>query len=761
MPHTASLRIRGWMLNAALAVALAIAPALVTADTATHSKPRPRNVLIVLTDDVGFAASSSFGGPIETPTFNALAKQGLRYSNFFTTAYCSPTRAALLTGRNPHAVEMGAITESASADRGFTSEIPKSAATIARVLRDQGYRTAIFGKYHLIPKSALSSVGPFDHWPTSMGFEYFYGFEPAMVDQFEPHLIENTRLLAPPKEPDYFFERDLADRAIHWLRELRATGRNEPFFMYIAPAAAHAPVQAPNDWIAKYRGRFDRGWDFEREAVLARQKRLGIAPASAVLTPRTAGVPAWDSLTADERRVAARLMETYAGMLSYADHQLGRVLEELRAAGEYDDTLVIYIQGDNGASPEGGEQGVHNYYNSINALGSGRTKFESAAQTLRRLDQLGGPGSAPAIPTGWTNALNTPFPGWKTDSSRLGGIRNGVVVSWPAGIRDAGTLRRQFHSVQDVAPTIYEALGIVPPATVDGVVQQPLDGRSMLYSFADARAQSPRERQYFESAGTLGIYSGGWWAGYRTEGDEQLGPDLKTRSPWQLFDLNSDFSQSRDLAATQPQKLAELKTLFAEEARRHALFPIKRARALRSNLISMEPPGRYVLYPGTERYSDWGFPNIRRRSWSMTAHVELPPEGGSGVIVNQGGRFAGWGLLLQEGVPNFVYRRGVDDESLLRLRTAARLPPGTHRIEIQFDYEPPASFGGADAANVTMSINGAPVAQGRLDATVKFAFMYQGAAIGHSTGSPLLDEYSGPFAFTGKIDRVEFELGPR
>ena len=757
MPHIASTRIRSWVLTAVLAVA----PAIAVAATSTHLQLRPKNVLVVMTDDVGFAASSSFGGPIEMPTFDALAKQGLRYNNFFTTAYCSPTRAALLTGRDPHAIEMGSITESASADRGFTSEVPRSAATIARVLRDQGYRTAIFGKYHLIPKSALSSVGPFDHWPTSMGFEYFYGFEPAMVDQFEPHLIENTRFLAPPQDPDYFFERDLADRAIHWLRELRATGRNEPFFMYIAPAAAHAPVQAPTDWIAKYRGRFDRGWDFERTAVLARQQRLGIVPIDTTLTPRTAGVPAWESLNRDEQRIAARLMETYAGMLSYADYQIGRVLDALRASGEYDDTLVIYINGDNGASPEGGEQGVYNYYNSINALGSGRTKFEDTAGFLGQLDELGGPGSAPAIPTGWTNALNTPFPGWKTDSSRLGGIRNGVVISWPAGIRDATVIRRQFHSVQDVAPTIYEALGITPPVTVDGVAQQPLDGRSMFYSFTDARAQSPRVRQYFETAGTLGIYSDGWWAGYRTEGDEQLGLDLETRSPWQLFDLNTDFSQSRDLAASQPQKLADLKTQFAQEAQRHNLLPIKRARVLRSNLIAMEPPGRYVLYPGTERYSDWGFPNIRRRSWSMTAYIELAQDGASGVVVNQGGRFAGWGLLLQDGVPNFVYRRDVGAKSLLRLCAAVPLPPGNHQIEVRFDYEPPASFGGDDAATVTMTINGTQVAQGRLDATVKFAFMYQGAAIGHSTGSPLLDEYTGPFAFTGRIDRLEFQLGAR
>jgi arylsulfatase len=722
---------------------------------------RPTNVLVILTDDVGFAASSTFGGPIQTPTFDALAKQGLRYNNFHTTPMCSPTRAALLTGRNSHAVEMGSITESASADRGYTSVIPKSAATVARVLKDQGYRTAIFGKYHLIPKSDLSTVGPFDHWPTSMGFDYFYGFEPAMVDQFTPNLIENTRVIAPPQQPDYFFERDLADRAIHWLRELRSSGQDRPFFLYFATATAHAPVQAPADWIAKYRGRFDRGWDVEREEALARQKRLGIAPANAVLTPRAAGVPAWNSLSADQQRIAARMMEVYAAMLSYTDHQVGRVLDELRAAGQYEDTLVIYIQGDNGASPEGGRNGVFNYYDAVNALGAPDALPVDTAAILAKLDRMGGPESAPAIPTGWTNALNTPFPSWKGDASNLGAMRNGLVISWPAGIRKGGTIRSQFHSVQDVAPTIYEVVGVTPPASVDGIAQQPIDGRSMVYSFDQPAAPSARRAQYFEVATTMGMYSDGWWAGYRPQPGEEIGPDLQTKSAWQLYDLGNDFSQSRDVAADHPEKLAELKRQFAEQAGPSHVFPIKRARVPRGSLAPLDQPGRHVFYPGTERYSDWGFPNVRRRSWSVTAYVEVPADGGSGVIVNQGGRFAGWGLLMQDGVPNFVYRRGITNASVLRLRTAAPLPPGEHQIEVQFAYQPSATLLGPDAADVTMKVNGTPVAQGRLDSTIKFAFVYQGAAIGHSTGSALLEEYSGPFAYDGRIDRVEFELGPR
>jgi len=726
------------------------------------------NVLIIMTDDVGFAASSTFGGPIPTPTFDRLAAEGLRYNNFHTTALCSPTRAALLTGRNSHAVGMGNITEGGSVDPGYTTAIPRSAATVARVVRDHGYRTAVFGKYHLIPKWELSAVGPFDHWPTSMGFDYFYGFEPAMSDQFTPNLIENTRVIAAPDDPDYFLEQDLADRAIHWLREARAAAKDRPFFLYYAPATAHAPVQAPKDWIAKFRGRFDRGWDVEREEILARQKQLGVVPRDAVLTPRAPGVQAWDSLGDDEKRIAARHMEVYAGALSYADHQIGRLLAELRASGQYENTLVIYIQGDNGTSPEGGVRGNFNYYNALNSLGLRDTRAfaENPGAVLARLDSLGGPDSAPAIPIGWTNVLNTPFPQWKSDASNLGGVRNGMVISWPAGIASRGGVRGQFHAVTDIAPTIYEIAGITPPASVDGVRQQRIDGVSMAYSFATPDAPSLRRQQYFETGATMAMYRDGWWASYRAEPGEVLGPDLQSRSAWQLFNLNEDFSQSRDLASTQPRKLEELKGLFRAEAASNNVFPIARGRLSRVQAPAMEAAGRYVLHAGTERYSDWGFPNVRRRSWSMTARIQVPSGGGEGVIVNQGGRFAGWGLFLQGGVPNFVYRNGGLDEAALRLRTVGALEAGPHVIEVQFVERQDAAAAAAEPrrarpADVTLTVDGVVVGQGRVDDSVGNAFMYQGGAIGHSTGSPLTDDYSGSFAFTGRIDRVEFDLGAR
>jgi arylsulfatase A-like enzyme len=734
------------------------------------SRARHPNVLVILTDDVGFAASSTFGGPVRTPTLDALAAAGLRYTNFHTTALCSPTRAALLTGRNSHAVGMGSITEGASAEPGYTSVIPKSAATVARVLRDQGYRTAAFGKYHLIPKWELSAAGPFAHWPTSMGFDYFYGFEPAMTDQFTPNLIENGRVLAPRYEAGYFLERDLADRAIHWLRETRTASPDRPFFMYYATATAHAPVQAPAEWIAKYRGRFDHGWDAEREAILGRQKQLGILPPETVLTPRAPGVAAWDSLDTDRQRVAARLMEVYAGALSYADEQIGRVISELRASGQYDDTVIVYIQGDNGASPEGGAPGLMNYYDGLNALGLVDPPRESTQQVVERLDELGGPDSEPAIPTGWTNALDTPFPLWKADAASLGGVRNGLVIAWPRGLRDRGGIRRQFHAVTDIAATVYELTGVSPAAVVDGTRQQPLDGVSMAYTFGAPDAPSRRREQYFETNATLSMYRDGWWASYRALPGEVIGPELRTRGTWQLFDLTRDPSQSRDVAAENPRRLAALKREFARVAARNQVFPIQRARTTRSAVPAMEAPGTYVLYPGTERYSDWGFPNVRRRSWSLTARIESPDGGGSGVIVNQGGRFAGWGLVVLNGVPNFLYRRGSTEDAFLRLRASSALGAGPHTIVVTFTEELPkeaqgfrsAPIGASEAPGaVSLSIDGRRVAEGRIERPARSAFMYQGGAVGHSTGSALTDDYTGPFPFTGRIESVEFELTPR
>ncbi len=727
------------------------------------------NILLVMTDDVGFAASTSFGGPIPTPTLDKLANSGMRYNNFHVTAQCAPTRAALLTGRNPHSVGMGEIPETGGrADPGYTTAIPRSAAMIPRVLRDHGYRSAVFGKYHLIPKWELSAVGPFDHWPTSRGFDYFYGIEPAMTDQFTPNIIEDTRIIAPPKDLNYFFERDIADRAIHWLREGRAAAPEQPFFLYIAPVTPHAPVQAPQEWIEKFRGRFDHGWDVEREEILARQKQMGVVPENALLTPRVAEVPAWDSLGVEEQELSARYMEVYAAAVAYVDHQVGRLVAELQASGEYDNTLVIYIQGDNGASPEGGVNGIYNYYNALNELGLSRPNAftENAANAIEQLDKIGGPESAPAIPIGWATALNTPFSQWKSDASHLGGQRTGMVISWPGGMSEPGSVGRQFHAVTDIAPTIYEVAAVTPPDSVDGVRQQPIDGISMAYTFDAPAAPSRRGRQYFENRGTMAMYSDGWWASYRLQPGQVIAEDSEFKSGWKLYNLKDDFSQSQDLASDHSGKLKEMQSLFREEASRNQVFPIGAGFGERLKAPAMEAAGRYVLYPGTERYSDWGFPNVRRRSWSVSAEIRIPPEGGSGLIVNQGGRFAGWGMFLLDGVPNFVYRSGERDSETLQLRGKQALAAGSHIIEVDFSETSISKEGavppGRDrAAVVSLKVDGVVVAEGETERPVGSAFMYQGAAIGHSTGSALTAEYSGRFAFNGGIDHVTFDLAER
>lgn len=728
------------------------------------------NILLVMTDDVGFAASTTFGGPVATPTLDALATEGVRYNNFHVTAQCSPTRAALLTGRNPHAVGMGEIPESGGRPApGYTTSIPDSAAMIPRLLRDAGYRSAAFGKYHLIPKWELSAVGPYDHWPTSVGFDYFYGFEAAMTDEFTPNLIENRRVVPVPDRPDYFMEKDLADRAIHWLREGRAAAPEQPFFLYYAPLAAHAPVQAPRAWIERFRGRFDHGWDVERERILDEQKRLGVVPAETRLTPRPASVPAWDSLSAGERQIAARFMEVYAAALSYVDFQVGRIVEELRASGQYDNTLIIYLQGDNGTSPEGGVGGAFNYYDVINSWGLNADEafLEPRDRLLANLDRLGGPESAPAIPTGWSTALNTPFSGWKSDAAHLGGQRAGMVMAWPGRMEDTEAVREQFHYVTDIAPTLYELAGVKPPEDVDGIPQQTIDGVSMAYTFKAPSAPSRRTRQYFENRASMAMYRDGWWASYRMSPGEVIDEEHDFSGDWQLYHLAEDFSQSRDVAASHPGRLKELQSLFLEEAARNQVLPIRLGVREGVKKPGMESPGHYVLYPGTERYSDWGFPNVRRRSWSLTARFHVPDGGGSGMIVNQGGRFAGWGLMLVDGIPEFVYRNGDADTDLLALRADAVLDEGHHVVRVSVadsasrEDGPGPVFGRARSADFTLEIDEVVVARGRVDKAVGNAFMYQGAAIGHSTGSALTGAYSGPFAFNGTIERVEFVLAPR
>ncbi len=517
------------------------------------------NILLVLTDDVGFAASSPFGGPIATPTFDRLAQSGLRYTQFHTTALCSPTRAALITGRNHHSIATGVIMEMATGYPGYNSLMPKSVGTIGQVLRENGYSTSWYGKNHNVPDWHSSQVGPFDLWPTGLGFDYFYGFLGGDTDQWHSALFENTRPIEAEEQrgdkPTHF-DQLMADKAIAWIRMQHAVAPAKPFFVYYAPGSAHAPHHAPKEWIAKFKGQFDQGWDKVREETFARQKRMGVIPASAKLTPRPKEIPAWDSLSADQKRLYARMMEVYTAALAYCDYQIGRVIDAIAALGELDNTLIIFIQGDNGASAEGTLQGTTN---EVGTAGNGVE--ETLPYLLSMIDELGGPKTYNHYPVGWAHATDTPFQWTKQVASHFGGTRNGMVISWPARIKDKGAIRTQFHHVIDVVPTILEVTGLRFPAVLDGVKQKPIEGVSMAYSFDNPNAPSRRTTQYFELVGNRAIYDHGWMASttplrlpWVTFGASPNPDDFK----WELYNIAEDFSQAENLAAKNPAKLREL-----------------------------------------------------------------------------------------------------------------------------------------------------------------------------------------------------------
>ena len=729
------------------------------ATTAPQGAP---NVVVIMTDDVGFAAASTFGGHVPTPNLDRLAASGLIYNNFHTTAVCSPTRAALLTGRNHHAVGFGTVADLARGEEGYNSIIPKSAGTIAQMLSAAGYDTAMFGKNHNVPTWQSGPMGPFDQWASGLGFRYFYGFNGGFTDQFAPQLIENERSVEPPapgdgSEAGYVFERDLADHAVDWLRTQQSQNPGRPFLLYYAPGTAHAPLQAPAEWIARFKGKFDLGWDAYRTATLARQKQLGIVPPDTKLADMPEGTRPWSALSADERKVAARYMEVYAAMLAYSDAQVGRILDTLHSAGELDNTLVVFIEGDNGASGEGGSIGGVNYATRVSASAQGG----ELAHALAHLDEIGGPRSLPIGTVGWASALNTPFPYYKLMASRLGGVRNGMVVSWPARLRQRG-IRSQFVDVTDVTPTILEAAGVKPPASIGGVAQKPFDGISFAYSFTQPRAKALHRTQYFVVFGNAAIYHDGWLLAEAVKVDPRLDSAMPDpASPWQLYDLTKDWSQTSDIAAANPGKVAELKALWAAEAARNHVLPLQY-----SNLQSMLPGtrpepasavGLHVFYPSSERLPEGVFPAINNRSWSVEAELEVPASGAEGMLVTQGGRFSGWGLAMLHGVPTFLYRNNDRDEALVRLTAPQPLTPGAHRVRLAFTVDG-AGFGKGGA--LVLSVDGIQAAAGRLERTVPFKFSAEDATIGRDTGTPLTDDYRLPFAFTGRLDKVTFDLGP-
>jgi arylsulfatase len=714
------------------------------------------NVLLIMTDDVGFGATSPFGGPIPTVTMDRLAKQGLRFNNFHTTALCSPTRAALLSGRNHHSNATGVIMELGTGYPGYNSLMPKSSGTFAEVLKQNGYNTAWYGKNHNVPDWHSSQAGPFDLWPTGLGFEYFYGFIGGDANQWAPAIFENTLPIEPPHDDkDYFFDRDMADHAIARIRMLNSVAPEKPWLQYYAPGTAHAPHHAPREWIEKFKGKFDQGWDKMREETLARQKQMGIVPQNTKLTPRPDNIPAWDSFDADHKRVFARMMEVYAAALSHADYQMGRILDAIEEMGETENTLVIYIMGDNGASAEGTPQGL------LNEMAIANNIPEDFGQVLARMDELGSVTTYNHYPIGWAHAMDTPFQWTKQIASHFGGTRNGLVISWPARIKDKGGIRTQFHHVIDIAPTILEAADVPSPSVLNGVPQKPIEGTSMVYSFEDAKAPSKHRTQYFEMFANRAIYNDGWVAATTPAVAPWImggqTPDVDDYG-WELYNVTDDFSQAVNLADTEPAKLRELQDLFWIEAAKYDVLPLDNSKVERFD-VSIRPSltsGRSVFtyYAGQTRIPEGTAPDLKNKSFKIGADVDIPAAGADGVIATQGGRFNGWGLYLLRGKPVFHYNLA----GVQRFTVAGEemLAPGKHVVLVDFKYD---GGGIGKGATVTINVDDKPVAQGRVDRTYAFRVaLDETFDVGEDTGTPVSEDYQVPFKFTGELNRVLVRL---
>jgi arylsulfatase A-like enzyme len=720
------------------------------------------NVLVVLLDDVGFGASSAFGGPVNTPTAERLAGQGLRYTRFHTTAICSPTRAALITGRNHHSVGMGGITELATSAPGYSSVRPNTCATVAEILKLNGYATAHVGKCHEVPVWETSPAGPFDRWPSpGNGFEYFYGFIGGETDQYYPTLHEGVTRVEPWGSPEegYHLTEDLTDKAITWVRQQRALTPDKPFLMYFAPGATHAPHHVPKEWADKYRGRFDQGWDRLREETFARQKDLGVIPQDAELTRRHDEIPAWDDMPDELKPILARQMENYAGFLEHADHHVGRLMDALAELGALDDTLIYLIIGDNGASAEGTTQGTFNELISLNGMGAIETPEFMGAH----LDDWGGPESAPHYAVGWAHAMCTPYQWTKQVASHWGGTRNGTIVHWPRGIQAKGELRHQFHHVIDVAPTLLEAARLPQPAQVNGINQRPMEGVSMAYSFGDADATDRHQTQYFEIFGNRGIYHQGWSAitkhrtPWQTTGDVGIAFDDDT---WELYDGSSDWTQARDLSKEQPEKLAQLQRLFLIEATRYNVLPLddrsfERVLPEVSGKPTLIQGDKQLLLPGMGALIEQHVVNWRNRSWAVTAQLQVPDSGANGLLLNLGGHGGGWSFYLKDSRPSYCYNLFGLKETIVRADQA--VPAGEHQVRMEFAYD---GGGLGKGGAVTLYLDGNLIGSGRVEQTEPIGFGYEYTDVGRDALSPVTDDYPpGDNTFTGTIKLIELESG--
>ncbi len=720
------------------------------------------NVLVIMLDDVGFGAASAFGGPCQTPTAERLAGAGLRYTRFHTTALCSPTRAALLSGRNHHTVSMGGITELATSAPGYSSIRPNTCAPLPETLRLNGYSTAQFGKCHEVPVWETSPMGPFDRWPApGGGFEYFYGFLGGETNQYYPALYEGTTPIEPDRTPEegYHFTEDMTDKAIAWVRQQQALMADKPFFMYFAPGATHAPHHVPAEWPARYRGRFDQGWDRVREETLARQRSLGVVPADAELTARHAEIPAWDEMPDDLKPVLARQMEIYAGFLEHTDYHVGRLVDALADMGVLDDTLIYYIVGDNGASAEGDISGSFNELLNLNGA--------AAVQTTRfmasRIDEFGTPRAYNHYAVGWAHAMCAPYQWTKQIASHWGGTRNGTIVHWPAAIRTAGQMRHQFHHVIDVAPTILEAAGLPEPLSVHGVQQRPMEGVSMVYSFDQPDAADRHETQYFEMFCNRGIYHKGWSAvtKHATPWDPDVSPIALDDDTWELYDGSTDWTQAHDLAAERPDKLRELQRLFLLEASKYNVLPLDDRRVERFNSDLAGRPvlvhgDNQMLYGGMGRLTENTVLNLKNKSHSVTAEIVVPAGGASGVVIAQGGEFGGWSVYLHNGKVKYCYNLfGVER---FYVEGASAVPSGTHQIRMEFSYD---GGGLGKGGTVALLIDGIPDGSGRVGATIPMMFSADETAdLGIDNSSPVSADYTGvTSAFTGTVRWVQLSVG--
>jgi arylsulfatase A-like enzyme len=737
----------------------------------TPSWPKPvtapsgaPNIVLILIDDVGFSTTSTFGGPVDTPVFTQLAANGLRYNEFHVNALCSPSRAALLSGRNAHQVGFGTVAELGAGYPGYNTLWPKNSASVAEVLKENGYSTAAFGKWHNTPAWQVSPAGPFDRWPTGLGFEHFYGFLSGADNQYYPRIYRDTTAVEPPSTPEdgYHFTDDITNEAIHWLHQHDAAAGDKPFFLYFATGATHSPHQVPKEWVEKYKGKFDQGWDKLRDENYEREKQLGVIPANAKDTPRPEGLPAWDSLSADEKKLVAHEAEVYAGYAAQTDYQVGKLLQAVKDEGKSDNTIVLWIFGDNGGSAQGGPLGTDAH----NVNGDPKSLEDRIATE----DELGSDAYMNHFAASWAWALTAPFQGTKEDASHLGGSRDPLIVSWPARIKQVGGLRSQFSHLNDIAPTLYEAAGITPPKSVDGVLQTPLEGSSLVYTFDHPDEPSHHHIQYFAMSGNRAIYKDGWWAGDRLRytwepngiaGGEAEVPKDYDIHPWELYNLNEDYSQANDLAAKYPEKLKELQQLFDQEAKRNHVYPLLPAYG---SLPSEQEHGKttFVYREGVERLTRHVAAPLGGKAYTLTADVDIPQNGADGVIVAQGGKYGGFSLFVKDN--HVVYEINAFGNRAGRIISTDPLPVGKTRIVVSLTRDKLDQNANAASFKINKARPGAATLQinGKSEGSAQFTNVNGGGGetldVGSDLGSAVSPDYQSPSRFTGKIETVTFQL---